>query len=422
MIQTRPDARLQEALRSRSLGRMEDFRKLLSAVLTDDPGDAAANNLLGMDAMGVNDAERAVRHFEAALQREATALPLLINLAGAYRALGRDEDERRTLLGALDLDQQHLAASIRLAELHERRGELHEAMMRWSGVVALSAHVDQPTPALEERFRHARAFMAERTAEASRAIEGELADLLHDAGERDIRRARTAAEVMLGKRAVFVHRCEGMHYPFLPADEYFDRELFPWFKRLEAAASFIRDELAGLLMGDDAGLRPYVAMAPGTPPNKWSALDRKLDWSALHLWKEGEQVEEACRRAPRTAEFVETLPLCRIPGRAPTVFFSLLKAESHIPAHTGVTNTRAIVHLPLIVPEGCTFRVGGETRPWVEGEAFAFDDTIDHEAWNPTPHDRAVLILDVWNPHLSETEQAVITRLFAVADEIKAAG
>ena len=101
------------------------------------------------------------------------------------------------------------------------------------------------------------------------------------------------------------------------------------------------------------------------------------------------------------------------------MFFSILQAGKHIPPHTGVTNTRTIIHLPLIVPPGCEFRVGGETREWREGEAFAFDDTIEHEAWNRSDRDRAVLILDCWNPHLSERERAMICRLFELSDEQK---
>jgi aspartyl/asparaginyl beta-hydroxylase (cupin superfamily) len=158
-------------------------------------------------------------------------------------------------------------------------------------------------------------------------------------------------------------------------------------------------------------------MAPGTPQSKWSGLDKSLDWGAFHLWKEGERVDANCARAPRTAAFVESLPLCRIEGRAPAVFFSILKAGSHIPPHTGVTNVRSIVHLPLIVPEECGFRVGGETREWRKAEAFVFDDTIEHEAWNRSDRDRAVLIIDTWNPHLSEHEREMIRRFYSAADE-----
>jgi len=183
----------------------------------------------------------------------------------------------------------------------------------------------------------------------------------------------------------------------------------------------IKAELIELLSSGDAGLSPYVEMPPGTPENKWSGLNNNKAWSALHLWRDGVRVEEACARAPKTAKIVEKFPLVGIPNRTPTVFFSILEAGKHIPPHTGVTNTRAIIHLPLIVPPGCAFRVGGETREWREGEAFAFDDTIEHEAWNRSDQDRAVLILDCWNPHLSDHERAMICRMFSIADEQKKA-
>jgi aspartyl/asparaginyl beta-hydroxylase (cupin superfamily) len=175
-------------------------------------------------------------------------------------------------------------------------------------------------------------------------------------------------------------------------------------------------ELQAILADPQAELTPYISLPPGVPANIWSGLDKSLDWGAFHLWKEGERFDEACARAPRTAALVESLPICLIKGRAPNVFFSILKAGSHIPAHTGVTNVRSVVHLPLIVPNGCEFRVGGETRTWVEGEAFAFDDTIEHEAWNRSDQDRAVLIIDAWNPYLSDHERAMICGFYAAAD------
>jgi aspartyl/asparaginyl beta-hydroxylase (cupin superfamily) len=72
--------------------------------------------------------------------------------------------------------------------------------------------------------------------------------------------------------------------------------------------------------------------------------------------------------------------------------------------------------LPLIVPDGCAFRVGGETRAWEEGKAWAFDDTIDHEAWNRSDQLRAILIFDVWNPHLTPDECTLLRSFYALAD------
>jgi aspartyl/asparaginyl beta-hydroxylase (cupin superfamily) len=163
-------------------------------------------------------------------------------------------------------------------------------------------------------------------------------------------------------------------------------------------------------------------MDPGTPANKWSPLDRSLDWGALHLWKDGRRDEAVCARAPQTAAAVEALPLSDLPGRTPTVFFSLLRPGTHLPAHTGVSNVRTIIHLPLIVPPGCGFRVGGETREWRVGEAFAFDDTIEHEAWNRSEQLRAILIFDVWNPYITEAERDLLRRFYRVAEASDHAG
>jgi aspartyl/asparaginyl beta-hydroxylase (cupin superfamily) len=280
----------------------------------------------------------------------------------------------------------------------------------------MSAAVPKPTPELRAIFDHADTYLAKRNAALVAAMERELADDLQNASERDRRRITAARDHVLGLRQIYANICHGMHYPFLPADEYFDREHFPWLTELEAQTDVIRTEVIELLASPDPGLSPYVTMPPGTPRNVWSDLNNDTAWSALHLWRDGERIEGACAKAPRTAAIVEKLPLADIPGKAPTVFFSILQAGKHIPPHTGVTNTRAIIHLPLVVPPGCEFRVGGETRPWREGEAFAFDDTIEHEAWNPSDQDRAVLILDCWNPHLSKHERTMIRRLFAAAD------
>ena len=218
---------------------------------------------------------------------------------------------------------------------------------------------------------------------------------------------------MLGRRSIYANECHGLHYPFLPADEFFDREHFPWLESLEAGTNAIRQELEAILSHSDPGLAPYVEQPSGVPENKWSPLDRSLDWGALHLWRDGRQIDEACKRAPKAAAVVEKLPLCRIPGRAPAVFFSILKAGKTIPPHTGVTNVRAIVHLPLIVPDGCTFRVGGETRPWIEGEAFVFDDTSStRRAIRRIATARCCPRL--LEPLFSEAERAMICRIYEV--------
>jgi aspartyl/asparaginyl beta-hydroxylase (cupin superfamily) len=142
-------------------------------------------------------------------------------------------------------------------------------------------------------------------------------------------------------------------------------------------------------------------------------LNNSPRWSALHLYKLGQRVEENAARCPLTMRALAGAPQPDQPGRTPAAMFSLLKPRTRIPAHNGVTNSRLVTHLPLIVPEGCGFRVGGETRKWVPGKAWVFDDTIEHEAWNESDRLRVVLIFDIWHPDLTPPERAMITAMMA---------
>ena len=407
---------LTEAERARRAGLDDRAREHFEAILKIDGDEPTARNFLGADALRRGDALSAASHFEIASKREPEQPAHWINLATAQRALGDFTAEQAALEKILEIDQRDLLALIRLAELHERQGDGARAEDRWKAVVSLSRDVPNPSPEFKQLVDHGRSFVLERRTKLGESVEEALSNDLTSATVRDRRRMQVAADAWLGRREIFANRCEGLHYPFLPADEFFDRELFSWLGQLEAATEAIGEELRAILADPGPGLTPYISLPPGVPTSKWTGLDKSLDWGAFHLWKEGERFDAACARAPQTTAIVESLPICRIEGRAPNIFFSILKAGAHIPPHTGVTNVRSVVHLPLIVPVGCEFRVGGETRPWRVGEAFAFDDTIEHEAWNLSGEDRAVLIIDAWNPYLSEHERTMICRLYDAAD------
>jgi len=105
----------------------------------------------------------------------------------------------------------------------------------------------------------------------------------------------------------------------------------------------------------------------------------------------------------------------QVPGASPNAMFSLLAPRTRIPPHTGVANTRLVCHLPLIVPPDCGFRVGQTTREWRVGEAFVFDDTIEHEAWNDSDELRVVLIIDLWPPALGPSDRAAIASVIGAS-------
>ncbi|MDO7841578.1 aspartyl/asparaginyl beta-hydroxylase domain-containing protein [Sphingomonas sp. CA1-15] len=414
------DAQIQQmltaAVQERRAGRIDAAMRIFRGIIaqTEHP---QALNALGLNALKQGDHAAAAALLERAIAADPDAPELRLNLARARRDQNDDKGEEAALQGALSLDQRNFPALARMAELLERRGDVAGASERWSGVLAMAPMIEERSPELEAMLEHARAFVEHARAAFAARIDAGLAESRAAASPRDLRRVDACVDHALGRREIFANTCAGMHFPFLPADEFFDRDHFPWLADLEAQTDVIRAEIAAVLAEDAAAIRPYVAMAPGTPANKWSPLDRSLDWGAMHLWKDGQRDDAVCARVPRTAAIVETLPLSDLPGRTPTVFFSLLRPGAHLPAHTGVSNVRTIVHLPLIVPPGCAFRVGGETREWREGEAFAFDDTIEHEAWNRSDQIRAILILDVWNPYITPVERELLRRFYAVAAE-----
>lgn len=409
------DTLLRNAAAARQAGRPAEELRLLEAASVAAPNDPRVLNARGMRALGDKEFPHARTLFTEAARLDPDEPALWMNVATACRALGDDAGERESLDRALALNRLNFMAILRMAELCERTGDRIKAALNWSHVVQMATGIEDRPPVVADALVRGKAFLASHNEALGTSIAKELGPDLAALGS-DARRFNACIDHILGRRQIYRNQCEGVHYPFLPADEFFDKAHFPWLSLIEAKTDAIRAEALNLLSAGADAIRPYVRQDPGTPKNKWTALDHSLDWSACFLWEYGERNEPVCALCPETAAALEALPRNHIPGRAPSAFFSILKAGAHIPPHTGVTNTRAIVHLPLVVPPGCGFRVGGETREWKVGEAFAFDDTIEHEAWNRSAEPRIVLIFDVWNPHLTEAEQDLLSRFFAISD------
>lgn len=406
--------RLVAAATARQSGRLDEELRQLDSALHLAPTHPQVLNARGMRALADRDARLARDLFATAAAHDPKEPALWMNVATANRALDDNAGEAEALSRVLAIDRLHFIATLRMAELDERAGRREKAAMGWSGVVQMALALPDPPPRVAEALARGRAFLAKHYAELADTLDAELARELSALGPA-ARRFNACIDTVLGRRAIYVNECHGLHFPFLPADEYFDRSHFPWFDRIEARTDAIRAEALALLRNGGEAIRPYVRQEAGTPANKWSPLDNSLDWSACFLWEYGVRNDAVCDLCPETMAALGEAPQNDIPGKAPSAFFSILAPGAHIPPHTGVTNTRAIVHLPLVVPDGCRFRVGGETRTWREGEAFAFDDTIEHEAWNDSAEPRIVLIFDVWNPHLTTEEQNLLQRFYAVS-------
>jgi hypothetical protein len=377
-------------------------------------------NAAGILALNEGHAAEARELFDRALAGTKTAA-LYVNLAAAMRQLHDLDEEARALEQALKLEPRNLIALLGKAALTERRGDKRKA----AAIYANALRTLQPGQTLPELLRPALSAARRAVEDNARELERHLQSVLANrrAGRNASPRFDHAVDALIGRRRIYHPQPTQLHFPKLPALEFYPREQFPWLAALEAATAEIRAEFERVFVEDQDRLEPYIAYPEGVPLDQWRELNQSRRWSAFFLWRDGKPVEQHLARCPRTAALLSSLPRHDVPRHAPTAFFSILDAHTRIPAHTGVTNTRVIVHLPLVLPGQCRFRVGSETREWRAGEAWVFDDTIEHEAWNDSDLPRAILIFDVWNPFIEESERALIREAIpAIADFYGAAG
>ena len=298
-------------------------------------------------------------------------------------------------------------------------GDARAAVSFYQAALADARQAGSLDPPTMERLRRAQAFIQARVQDFQQVLEHALADIgTHDPVAAV--RLRHALDLLKGKRTIYPQQPSMLYYPYLAQRQFFERDEFPWAAELEGKTEAIRAELLALLEAN-ADFRPYVESSPDRPARDFHGLNDNPSWTALYLWKRGTFVPEVAERCPTTVKALESVPLSRIGTRTPSVFFSRLEAGAHIPPHTGMLNSRLICHLPLIVPNGCWLRVGNETRGWEDGKLLIFDDSIEHEARNPTSEIRIVLIFDIWRPELTEPERAAISAMFNAIDDFRAA-
>lgn len=415
MVSTEQEARLrgllQQSERAHAAREAGRARELLDEARRLAPEHPLVLNLSALRALEAGQGPQAVEMLGRALAADARNATLWMNLAATHRRLGDADGEAEALERALALEPRHLPALLHKAALRKRRGEVRAAALIYADALKTIPPGAKLPEALRADVNAALETVRANAAELDDFMNGRLRGL-RESGSGSAR-VDHALDALLGKRRIYHPQPTQLHVPMLPAFEFYPREHFPWLPELEAGAAAVREEFEAVFAGDQDRLEPYIAYPEGVPLDQWAELNRSRRWSAFFLWRDGRPQEENLARCPRTAELLAALPLHTVPGRAPTAFFSIMDPGVHIPPHTGVTNSRLIVHLPLVLPGNCRFRVGSTTREWRAGEAWVFDDTIDHEAWNDSALPRAILIFDVWNPFLSEAERSLISEATA---------
>lgn len=360
-------------------------------------------------AIASGDLHRAITFFHRAAELQPDDPALWMKVAAMQRGTGNLRAALGSIHRSLALAPLDFTALMMRASLLQRLGD-SEAGEAWGNALAQRPDSDLP-PQLQSVISQAEKFHADWVDQREARMKERMAAAEEQADPEEQSHIERFRSNVLRRTRPYHSKPTHFQFPSLPEREFHPRRLFPWLEELEAATDQIGVECEAVMGAERAELVPYVQYEDHLPMDQWRPLNRNPDWTAIHLLEKGQRVEANARHCPETMALLERLPQPRVSGASPNAMFSLLAPKTAIPPHVGVNNTRLVCHLPLIVPDGCWFRVGADTRHWQRGEAFVFDDTIEHEALNPSDQLRVVFIFDVWAPELTEVEREAVAAL-----------
>ena len=396
-------------------GRHADAESLWGEVLRIDPGHGQALFSLGVHTLQRGDFNRAKNLLLQAHQGAPNDLLVLMTLAAACRFMKDRDGELEAIDATLVRDPYYLPGLLARGLWLETHGSAAAAATAYRNALKVAPPEPSWPDFLRDQLKQARDFAQRYSGDYERFLDERLASL-RDALPAELQgRWREAVAIMAGRTRPYVSESNQLHVPRLPAIPFFDRSMFPWADSLEARTDAIRSELEHALRTHEAGFAPYIGYRPGEPVNQWQELNHSNRWSAYHLWRSGQRVEDNLARCPVTDAALAATEMAEIGGLCPNAMFSALAPRTRIPPHHGETNARIVVHLPLIVPPGCRYRVGFDECDWEVGRILAFDDTLEHEARNDGDELRVVLIFDVWNPLLAPAERVMVKAMTEAA-------
>lgn len=420
-----PDALLASARQLHARGHADAAAATYSLVLQSRPGVAEAHAFLAVHALQRGVFAAAVAHGEQALKSNPDDVQVHAVLGDALRRLLTSDSAERALQDILGNQPQAYTSGLHLAWLLERRGDTHAALLGYlRSIKTAQLHGfwmdDDSTPLwLRGRVQHA----MQRAQSGRRQLFHALLDGMTERyGCDDLRRVTECLAMYLSESPTVYadsrQRPTFLYFPGLPVTPVFDRSQLSFADEYEARMPAIREEMRAVLAASE-GIEPFHY---DLTAEQREAMTRGAAWDAYFFDRDGVHLQDHHAACPETSATLAQLPLDHIRDHGPEVCFSIMRPGAHILPHRGVTNTRSVLHLGLVIPDRCALNLVevGEVH-WQEGRCFAFDDTYEHEAWNRSDTTRVILLADIWNPHLSEAECAAVAELIAVIGDLNKA-
>ncbi len=413
-----------DALQLFHQGRLTEAEALVHKRLAQRPEDAEALVVLGMIGLRTNKLSEAQQALERAAQASPRHALARHYLARVYDAQGNVDAALKMHRAAVALDPSQHVTRLHYGVALERAGNRDQAVIQYARALndaQAQGRWENPNttppllrPLVENAVRTVRTLRTQ-------TFESFLEPLRENYGAGELKRVERALRIYLREEAPQYlderQRPTFLYFPDLPPYPYFDLKLFPWIPRFEAETGAIREELMKLLPSVSQSERVFTS----TELERENLRGVEPSWNGYYFYRHGVRREDNCASCPRTAAALDSVPLSRVREHGPEVLFSVFTAGTHLLPHRGVTNTRIVAHLPLIVPRDCALNVAGEIHEWQEGRIVVFDDTYEHEAWNRSSSIRVVLIFDLWNPFLTEAERLALADVIASIGDFRAA-
>ena len=198
--------------------------------------------------------------------------------------------------------------------------------------------------------------------------------------------------------------------PNLPSTPFSDVSAVEGLDTFINTLSAHKDVFISRLSGANERYIHDIGAVPDT--EDWAQLAQK--WNSLHLMKGGKFTDNGDNLPDEVKTLFNSPILTHCPVHAPEVVISVLQPRTKIPPHFGISNLKWTLHIPLIINDKSYLHVANERCYWSEGKsAILFDDSYQHSAENEDETARAVLIIDIWNPHLTLTEREDVAQFIS---------
>ena len=408
-------------------GRIAEAERAYERLLESEPRNVEALNVLALAALRNGALPRSIELLERAKSVAPEDPTTRHHLGRVYDAAGDLPKAAQEHGAAVRLEPAFFVARLYLATCLEQLGTREQALVQYKRALDDAQRqgrwLDPATTPPSLRATVTRAVMSVRNGRRQ-LFDTLFAPLRARYGPDSMQRVERCVRIYLNEEPPVYpdprQRPSFLLFPGLPTSPYIDLERLDWVGALEAQMPAIRAELERLLPSPAGRERVLVTDAQEAESLR-GGLDVPPSWNGYYFYRHGERRDDNCASCPATSAALDALPLSRVREHGPEVLFSLFTAGTHLLPHRGVTNTRLVGHLPLMVPENCALSVGGEIHQWRPGRVVVFDDTYEHEAWNRSRQTRVVLIFDTWNPYLSGAERAAVTDLVTAIGDFRRA-